>query len=119
MGGGAPAEGNAASGVRGLRRRAGEENRAGRRAAVSVPSNIAEGHARNSTAEYRNFLSMARGSLAEVETQLLIAVRLKYIDSEKLTELLSLQMEINKMTNALISKLAPNPSPLTPKKGGE
>lgn len=90
-----------------------------RRAAVSVPSNIAEGHARNSTAEYRNFLSMARGSLAEVETQLLIAVRLKYIDSEKLTELLSLQMEINKMTNALISKLAPNPSPLTPKKGGE
>jgi four helix bundle protein len=62
---------------------------------------------------------MARGSLAEVETQLLIAERLKYIGSEKLTELLSLQMEINKMTNALISKLAPNPSPLIPKKRGE
>ncbi|MEW6381451.1 MAG: four helix bundle protein [bacterium] len=80
-----------------------------RRAAVSVPSNIAEGHARNSTAEYRNFLSMARGSLAEVETQLLIAERLKYTDPGQLTELLSLQMEINKMTNALISKLAPDP----------
>lgn len=89
-----------------------------RRAAVSVPSNIAEGHARNSTAEYRNFLSMARGSLAEVETQLLIAKRLKYINSEKLTESLSLQMEINKMTNSLINKLAPKPSPLNPKKGG-
>jgi len=90
-----------------------------RRAAVSVPSNIAEGHARNSTAEYRNFLSMARGSLAEVETQLLIAERLKYIDSEKLTALLSLQIEINKMTNTLINKLAPRPSSLNPKKGGE
>jgi four helix bundle protein len=89
-----------------------------RRAAVSVPSNIAEGHARNSTAEYRNVLSIARGSLAEVETQLLIADRLKYNESEKLTVSLSLQMEINKMTNALINKLAPHPSPL-PKKGGE
>lgn len=90
-----------------------------RRATVSVPSNIAEGHARNSTAEYRNFLSMARGSLAEVETQLLIAERLKYIDPEKLAELLSRQMEINKMINALINKLAPRPSSLTPKKRGE
>ncbi|MBN1548715.1 MAG: four helix bundle protein [Syntrophaceae bacterium] len=97
-----------------------------RRAAVSIPSNIAEGHARNSTAEYRNFLSIARGSLAEVETQLLIAERLKYIDSGKLAELLFLQMEINKMTNALISKLtsrpsplAPRPSPLAPTKGVE
>lgn len=62
---------------------------------------------------------MARGSQAEVETQLLIVERLKYIASEKLTDSLSLQMEINKMTNALISKVAPNPSPLAPKKGGE
>lgn len=90
-----------------------------RRAVVSIPSNIAEGQARNSTAEFWNFLSIARGSFAEVETQLLIAERLKYIEPKKLCEILNLQTEINKMTNALTSKLAPRPSSLTPKKGGE
>jgi len=79
-----------------------------RRAAVSIPSNIAEGQARNSTAEFRNFLSIARGSLAELETQLFIAERLKYIDSAKLGEILITQVEINKMTNALMKKLAEN-----------
>lgn len=53
-----------------------------RRAAVSVPSNIAEGAARRSTAEYLRFLSMARGSLAEISTQLEIARRLGYTDSQ-------------------------------------
>jgi four helix bundle protein len=48
-----------------------------RRAAVSLPSNVAEGHARESTKEYLNFVSMAQGSLAELETQLEIAVRLR------------------------------------------
>ena len=84
-----------------------------RRASVSVPSNIAEGQARNSTAEFRNFLSIARGSLAEVETQLLIAERLHYIDSVKLRELLNIQTEVNKMTNALMGKLATSHSSLT------
>ncbi|MBF0245705.1 MAG: four helix bundle protein [Planctomycetes bacterium] len=85
-----------------------------RRAVVSIPSNIAEGHARSSTAEFLRLLSIARGSLAEVETQLLIAQRLGYLSAEHLLPILSLQMEINKMTNGLMAKLAPKSSPLTP-----
>ena len=88
-----------------------------RRAVVSIASNIAEGHARKSTAEFKNFLSIARGSLAEVETQLLIAQRLSYINKQRLETILSIQVEVNKMTNALISKLTPNPSTLTPERG--
>jgi four helix bundle protein len=84
-----------------------------RRAAVSIPSNIAEGQARNSTAEFKNFLSIARGSLAEVETQLIIAERLNYLGSEKLREIQAVQIEVNKMTNALMNKLATRHSPIT------
>ena len=80
-----------------------------RRAAVSVPSNIAEGHSRHSTAEFRHFLSIANGSLAEIETQLLIARRLNYIEQGTLQNLLSTQAEISKMTNSLKNKLTPNP----------
>jgi len=54
-----------------------------RRAAVSIPSNIAEGHTRASTREYLNHLSIAQASLAEVETQLEIAVRLRYLPGEQ------------------------------------
>ncbi len=50
-----------------------------RRAAVSVPSNIAEGQCRSSTRDFLNFLAIARGSLGEVETQLTIAERLEYL----------------------------------------
>ena len=86
-----------------------------RRAAVSIPSNIAEGHARSSTQEFHRFLSIARGSLAEVETQLLIAQRLGYLSNDQLAPILSLQIEINKMTNGLMAKLASDSSPLAPK----
>jgi four helix bundle protein len=53
-----------------------------RRAAVSIPSNIAEGRARNSSREFLHFLSISRGSLAELDTQLELAIRLDYTHSE-------------------------------------
>ncbi|MDQ1155260.1 four helix bundle protein [Brevundimonas sp. SORGH_AS_0993] len=76
-----------------------------RRAAVSVPSNIAEGCARRSTPEFLRFLSIARGSLAEVETQLILAQRLAYIEEAALTRLLEAADEISRMLSGLISKL--------------
>lgn len=76
-----------------------------RRAVVSIPSNIAEGQGRRSTAEFINFLSIASGSRAEVETQLMLAQKLGYIDEPQLQKALSLSNEIKRMTHALISKL--------------
>ena len=80
-----------------------------RRAVVSVPSNIAEGHARQSTAEFKNFLSIAQGSLAEVETQLLLAIRFHYLTLPQAANALSLREEISKMLASLRSKLSPVP----------
>jgi four helix bundle protein len=77
-----------------------------RRAAVSIPSNIAEGQARKSTAEFRNFLSIAQGSRAELETQLLIAIRLEYLVPEQTALCMALLAEISRMLNALHVKLA-------------
>jgi four helix bundle protein len=59
-----------------------------RRAAVSVPSNIAEGHARESSKEYLNHLSIVQGSLAELQTQIEIAMRLDFVKGETARELL-------------------------------
>jgi len=77
-----------------------------RRAAVSVPSNIAEGHARNSTREYLNHLSIAQGSLSEVETQLEIASRLGYLPNTELSPVLEQATVIGKQVSALRKVLA-------------
>src|SRR6185369_3222986 len=64
-----------------------------RRAAVSVPANIAEGHARDSLREYLRYLTIARGSLAEIETHLRIAIRLGYLAAERGEALLARSAE--------------------------
>lgn len=72
-----------------------------RRAAISVPSNIAEGQARRTTGDYIRFVSDAEGSLAELETQLLIAIELRYLERESTIQCLELMTEVRKMLNAL------------------
>jgi four helix bundle protein len=76
-----------------------------RRAAVSIPSNIAEGQDRYSAKEFRNFLSIARGARAELETQILICVRVGYLADCDILEAARLLKEIGKMLSSLISKL--------------
>ncbi len=77
-----------------------------RRSAVSIPSNIAEGHARKSRAEFLNFLSIAKGSRAEIETQILLAQRLSYIENDKtVQEILGLSEEVGRLLNGLIKSL--------------
>ena len=77
-----------------------------RRSAVSIPSNIAEGQARDSSAEFHRFLSIAYGSLAELETQMLIAESLGYIVKAETQAILVLVSEIGKMMNVLMEKIA-------------
>ena len=67
-----------------------------RRAAVSIPSNIAEGQDRNSKKEFLNFLAIARGSRAELETQLQICVRVGYLNDTDITEVMQLLNEVGK-----------------------
>ena len=85
-----------------------------RRAAVSVPSNIAEGHARRG-AEFSHFLSMARGSLAEVETQLLLALDLGYVGVDQLKDANSLVDELGRMLTVLGKRVSQRPLPKPPK----
>ncbi len=75
-----------------------------RRAAVSIPSNIAEGNGRDSKKEYLRFLYIARGSKAEVETQLLLCVELGYLREEEIKTAEELCIEVSKMLNTIISK---------------
>ena len=79
-----------------------------RRAAVSVPSNIAEGQVRNSTKEFVQFLSVANGSNAELYTQLLLCIRLGYLSADAAQHTLPLSEEVSKMLSSLIQKLTTN-----------
>src|SRR5271170_6648614 len=76
-----------------------------RRAAVSVPSNIAEGQARFSRKEFHHFLSHARGSLVEIETQLMIAQNLEYLSPQQVRLLLDKASELGRVLNGLIASI--------------
>jgi four helix bundle protein len=78
------------------------------RAAVSIPANIAEGHGRRHRGDYVHHLSMARGSLLELETHLLISVRLAYVHSEDIRTILGLTDEVGRMISGLIQRLRSN-----------
>ncbi|MCZ2102008.1 MAG: four helix bundle protein [Chitinophagales bacterium] len=76
-----------------------------KRSAVSIPSNIAEGQGRNSIKEFIRFLFIARGSKAELETQLLICVRLNFLSESDIAPTLLQLEEVSKMLSKLVSNL--------------
>ena len=85
------------------------------RAAVSVPANFAEGHTRNSLKEYLHFLSIARASLAEVETYLELVQRLSYVPPDRIGPLLDLTISTHRqliaLRNSLTARLREDPFP--------
>jgi len=76
-----------------------------RRAAVSIPSNIAEGHQKLSRKEYQHFLGNARASLAEIETQILIAKDLDYLGESEMNQILNQSAELGRVLNGLINSI--------------
>jgi len=76
-----------------------------RRAVVSIPSNIAEGQGRNSRREFRRFLSIAHGSLRELETQIHIAQRLDYLKTPEFQSLQTGCGEVGRLINGLSNSL--------------
>jgi four helix bundle protein len=77
-----------------------------RRAAVSIPSNVAEGQARHTTGEFIQFISHAEGSTAELETQLILSVELKFVVKEQTMNEFILLDDIRRMLNGLRRKLS-------------
>lgn len=75
------------------------------RAVISVPANIAEGHGRTGPREFAHHLSIAHGSLTEVETHLLLAHRMGYIDAVTLAPLLALVEEVGRLLGGLLARL--------------
>lgn len=84
-----------------------------RRSAVSIPSNVAEGQARHTTGEFIQFISHAEGSLAELDTQLILTKELGFSDSSNLAAAFKLIDEIRRMLNVLRRKLATRTSLVT------
>ena len=81
------------------------------RAAVSIPANIAEGHGREHLGDYLRHLSVANGSLMELETHFLIAVELAFVSSDEVGRALEMTSEVGRMLTGLTQKLR---GPLTP-----
>jgi len=82
-----------------------------RRSAVSVASNIAEGQGRISKGEFRQFLGMARGSLIEMETQIVIAGNLGYMKAETAHHVTTCSAEVSRLLNGLMQALQPHEVP--------
>ena len=78
-----------------------------RRAAVAIPSNIAEGHSRLGAGEFRRFVSIARGSVAEVATQLAVALALSLVVTDEIASLASQLDRLSKMLFSLYRSLTP------------
>jgi four helix bundle protein len=76
-----------------------------RRAAISVPSNIAEGRAKRTTRDFMRFINIASGSIAELETQLIIGERLGYMSQEQSQSLLEIVDHVGRMLNKLHASL--------------
>ncbi len=77
-----------------------------RRAAVSVPSNIAEGYGRKRKQDYLRFLHIALGSLCELETQVLLAIRLEFTDDDSAVPITGLIRDVDRLLSALIRSLS-------------
>jgi four helix bundle protein len=76
-----------------------------RRAAVSIPSNIAEGRGKSSPGEFQQFLYHAKGSLAEVETQMIIATNLEYVGLSELSHIMELIDRVGRLLSGLLSAI--------------